>query len=111
MSTQLVTMWVCDICALVVPACTDGWANAVWSHGCPEHAEHVGEHRASVREETRGRGRSEKTTWFLTCACGWVPPRRWSSWNYGPLVEQHHEHLRASRPGATTSPDPERSER
>ena len=74
----------------------DGWADCVHTHGCPEHGEAIRAHWAKVTSQTRGRGRSEKTTWFLECACGWRPSPGWQTHSATGLHEQHKRHVAAT---------------
>lgn len=78
-----------------VPVRSDGWTNAIHTHGCPDHGEVVATHTAKVTSQTRGRGRSEKTTWYLTCLCGWRPSPNWQTYNYDWLTRAHIKHLAA----------------
>ncbi len=72
----------------------NGWVDAIYTHGCPEHGEQILAHMATVTHQTRGRGRSERTTWFLTCACGWRPVERWQVDSADRLKQAHLVHVR-----------------
>jgi hypothetical protein len=83
-----------DSRALHIPVRADGWTNAICTHGCPEHGEAIRAHQASITSQTRGRGRSEKTTWFLACACGWRPAQPWQTHSTDYLRQAHLDHVR-----------------
>nr|WP_221374521.1 hypothetical protein [Actinoplanes polyasparticus] len=72
----------------------NGWIDAIYTHGCPEHGGTILAHAAKLTTQTRGRGRSERTTWFLTCACGWTPSPAWQMDSTNYLRERHLAHLR-----------------
>ncbi|GAA0969908.1 hypothetical protein GCM10009555_017870 [Acrocarpospora macrocephala] len=76
MTTTTITIWRCDHagCCTTAPKLTPGWADAIYTHGCPEHAEEIRAHRADLDGKLSGRGRKEHTWWTLVCACGWTPP-------------------------------------
>lgn len=103
---ETVKFWRCDAsgCCAREPEEAEGWFNGIYTQGCPWHAAVIAAHKATVDSSTRGRGSRAVTTWYLTCACGWVPPSRWATWNYGPLVEQHRAHVEVAtaEPGEKT---------
>lgn len=72
----------------------NGWKDAIYTHGCPEHGEAIMAHEASITSRSRGRGSRERTTWFLTCACGWQPPH-FEMDSSRRLKEQHLKHVAA----------------
>lgn len=74
----------------------DGWTNAIYTHGCPEHGEAIAAHQADITSQTRGRGSREKTTWFLTCACGWKPTPHYQTHTSRWLQERHLAHVKAA---------------
>lgn len=71
----------------------DGWTDAIYTHGCPEHGEAITAHRATITSQTRGRGSREKTTWFLTCACGWRPSPNYQTHSSSWLQKRHIQHV------------------
>lgn len=97
MSTWTITMWRCDICDLEAPKDAEGWADTIYAHGCPVHAEHVLSHKAIVDSETRGRGRQQKAIWRLRCSCGWKPEPSWDAYTSRSLVNAQRVHLRETR--------------
>lgn len=99
MTTSTITIWHCDAggCDATAPEKAPGWVSAIYTHGCPEHASHITAHKASLTDQTRGRGRSEKTTWYLKCACGWQPTPNWRTYTSYPLTDAHLRHV-ASQP-------------
>lgn len=80
----------------------DGWANAIYTHGCPRHGDVILAHAATITSQTRGRGRSEKTTWFLTCACGWRSAQPWQTYNSDYLQKAHLAHVQRETAAVTT---------
>lgn len=72
----------------------DGWVDAIYTHGCPEHGDEILAHAAKLTSDTRGRGRSEKTTWFLSCSCGWKPAQPWQTHSTDYLRRAHLAHVR-----------------
>ncbi len=98
MATSTVTIWHCDAngCDHTAPEGSGGWVNAAFTHGCPEHAAFITEHRARITSDTRGRGRNEKTTWFLRCDCGWAPRPGYSTHNWDPLTRAHLAHVKTA---------------
>lgn len=97
MSTEILHVWHCDnpACSAVASQRTEGWTDAIYTQGCPAHGEVIAAHKASLDDVTRGRGRSEKTTWYLKCACGWAPSPRWATYTSRGLQEQHLRHVHA----------------
>lgn len=97
MSTEILYVWHCDApeCDAITASRTQGWTDAIYTHGCPAHGETIAAHKATITDETRGRGRSEKTTWCLKCACGWTPGRGWATYTSRGLQEEHLQHVRA----------------
>lgn len=96
MTSTIVYLLSCDHagCDRTTPKDTsDGWTDAIYTHGCPEHGAAVEAHRAKVTGDTRGRGSREKTTWFLTCACGWSPTPNRETHSSGRLKEEHRKHV------------------
>ena len=73
----------------------DGWTDAIHTHGCPEHGEAIAAHQANVTSQTRGRGSREKTTWFLTCVCGWRPTPHHQTHTARWLHDQHLRHVKS----------------
>lgn len=73
----------------------DGWTDAIYTHGCPEHGEPIAAHQAKTTSDTRGRGSREKTTWYLTCTCGWRPTPFYQTHSSRQLQEQHLKHVAA----------------
>jgi hypothetical protein len=71
----------------------EGWTNAIYTHGCPDHGEAITAHKAKVTDQTRSRGSKEKTTYFLTCACGWQPTPHYEAYSARRLKEQHVKHV------------------
>ncbi len=98
MTTSTITIWRCDAgwCSAAAPENTDGWVSAIYTHGCPAHADRITAHAAKVTHETRGRGASEKTTWYLSCACGWRPRPNFQVHSYRRLQDQHRSHVAAA---------------
>jgi hypothetical protein len=95
-SITRIDIWNCDIsiCSQSAAEGTTGWISASYTvHGCPAHAALVEQHKPSLTSDTRGRGSRERTTWFLTCACGWSGG--YSTWSFDPLMERHLAHLNA----------------
>jgi hypothetical protein len=80
----------------------DGWTNAIYTHGCPDHGAAIAAHKAKLDDQTRGRGRNEKTTWYLTCACGWYPTPNFQTYNATRLKAAHLTHVREETAGAGT---------
>ncbi|GIM88765.1 hypothetical protein [Paractinoplanes toevensis] len=74
----------------------DGWTDAIYTHGCPDHGNAIAAHKASVTSETRGRGSREKTTWYLRCECGWRPNPNYQSHSTDWLKKEHLKHLAAA---------------
>lgn len=70
----------------------DGWTDAIYTHGCPDHGEVITAHKATKTSRDSGRGSRAKTYWYLTCACGWTPGSH-ATWNADPLHEAHLRHL------------------
>lgn len=103
MTTEDITIWHCDAnnCTASAPADTTGWTNAIHTHGCPAHGQLITAHKAKITSDTRGRGYREKTTWYLTCACGWTPRPSWATHTYRRLEDQHLAHVQQ----ATTETD------
>jgi hypothetical protein len=97
MTSEILHVWHCDhpACDAVVPEKTEGWTNAIYTHGCPAHGDVVAAHKADLTYHTHGRGRSEKTTWFMRCGCGWKPSPPYSSGTYRYMEEQHRAHVAA----------------
>ena len=95
MTTQTIQIWRCDAggCGSTAPEKADGWVSAIYTHGCPAHAALIIAHAAKVTSTTRGRGAKEKTTWYLTCACGWWPSPNFQTHTARWLHEQHRAHL------------------
>lgn len=98
MTSTLITIWHCDGpgCDATAPEKTEGWVFAPGTHGCPAHADLIAAHAAKVTSTTRGRGAREKTTWYLTCACGWWPSPNFQTHTARWLHEQHRAHLAAA---------------
>ena len=71
----------------------DGWTDAIYTHGCPEHGPAIAAHKANIASQTRGRGSREKTTWFLTCSCGWKPTPHYQTHSSSWLQERHVKHV------------------
>lgn len=96
MTTELITMWRCDhpVCSAVAVEGAEGWTDAIYTHGCPSHGSLIEAHKAKVTSDTRGRGAREKTTWYLTCACGWMPKPYFATHSYRGLATQHVAHVR-----------------
>ena len=86
MSRQIVTMWRCDVCdTTTAPEYTEGWVDAIYTHGCPDHAGVVAAHVATVHPLTRK----------PRCACGWYPPTYWVADCTEPtFVAEHRVHVR-----------------
>lgn len=98
MTTTVVRLLHCDhaSCDRTIPEDqAAGWGNAIYTHGCPDHAEVIAAHQAKVTSRTRGRGSSEKDTWFLVCACGWSPRPNFQVHNATRLKVAHLAHLAA----------------
>lgn len=96
MTQQSITIWHCDAngCKQSAPEQADGWTSAIYTHGCPEHGAEIEAHAATITDQTRGRGRSEKTTWFIKCACGWRGG--YETWSTGNLTMRHLLHVKES---------------
>lgn len=96
MTADIVRIWHCDgsACDASVPEKTDGWADEIYTHGCPKHRDLISEHRMKLDHTTRGRGNSEKTTWYVSCACGWRPTPSYATYNYRSLQDRHRAHVR-----------------
>lgn len=73
----------------------DGWTDLIHTHACPDHGPAVAGHAAKITSQTRGRGVSEKTTWFLACSCGWRPTPNYQTYNATRLRQAHLAHVRA----------------
>jgi hypothetical protein len=93
-TVKLLTIWRCDgPCDASAPEHTAGWTDAGRTHGCPDHGTVIAAHKANVTYVTRGRGRSEKTTWYLTCACGWKPVPFYETYSTRWLESAHLLHV------------------
>lgn len=100
MSTSMIRFMHCDHagCTAQAPyspsgSTPDGWTNAANTHGCPDHGDAIAAHKANIASQTRGRGSSEKTTWYLTCACGWHPTPHYAAHSSTWLRERHVKHV------------------
>jgi hypothetical protein len=80
------------MCANKAVQGTDGWVVGGLVHGCPDHPGVV-DHAAILSSHTQGRGYKEKTTWYLTCKCGWTPSPSFATHNYTILKDQHRWHV------------------
>src|SRR5690606_3799193 len=107
MTVQRIKVWHCDAasCEESAPEKTPGWFDGVTVQGCPGHAEIVEAHKPVWRYDTRGRGRKATTTVSLVCACGVVPPSRWSQGSTELLEREHLAHVREA-----TTPVPVQSD-
>jgi hypothetical protein len=81
----------------------DGWTRAGNTDACPAHGDAIEAHKANITSQTRGRGSREKTTWYLTCACGWHPTPHYATHSASWLRAQHIEHVRQA---TSDSPHP-----
>lgn len=77
----------------------DGWTNAGNTDGCPDHGEPITTHKANITSQTRGRGYREKTTWYLTCACGWKSTPYYATHSSTWLRKQHLGHVKRATAG------------
>jgi hypothetical protein len=77
-----------------------GWTRAGNTDGCPAHGHDIEAHKANITSQTSGRGPHEKTTWYLTCACGWRSNPWWVAHSAAWLRAQHIEHVRQATSGA-----------
>jgi hypothetical protein len=92
MTTTTVTTVHCDYagCARRTPETeVDGWAVATYTHGCPEHAEVIATHAATLDCDTYRR----KERWSLRCRCGWTPRRNHDTWSSRRLQADHLKHV------------------
>ncbi|MEV0726020.1 hypothetical protein AB0I37_24980 [Micromonospora purpureochromogenes] len=95
MTTSRITIWHCDaqLCGATAPENAEGWTSAIYTHGCPDHGGVIASHKAALTDETRGRGSREKTTWYLRCACGWVPRPGFATHTASGLHAKHRAHV------------------
>jgi hypothetical protein len=95
MSRSTITIWNCDAgeCGASAPEDSAGWTDAIYTHGCPAHGTAIEAHRAKLTHDTRGRGHREKTTWYLFCACGWMPSPYYATHSSLELRRQHLVHV------------------
>lgn len=96
MTTSTITVVHCDFpgCDQQAPqpesrTMPEGWADALHTHGCPQHAGAISDHRASVDCDTYRR----KDWWSLKCACGWTPRPATAAWSSSGLREKHLAHV------------------
>lgn len=96
MTTTIVYLLHCDHagCDRAAPKDdSEGWTDAIYTHGCPDHSEGITAHKANVTSNTRGRGSREKTYWYLKCACGWTPQPYFAIFSAKGLKDQHVRHV------------------
>ncbi len=99
MTRSRITVWHCDahLCRQSAPEDADGWADAIYTHGCPQHGDIITAHKASLTYQTSGRGSREVTTWYLRCACGWTPRPHWAKHSARLLHDAHLVHVNDQR--------------
>ena len=102
MTSEIVYLMHCDHlgCDRVTPEKqADGWTNAIYTHGCPDHGALIATHQAKITDTTRGRGSKEKTTWYLVCACGWSPTPNFEVHTAARLKRVHLAHVHQETAG------------
>lgn len=96
MTSPIVYLLSCDHAGCEQTAPKDeaaAWTDAIFTHGCPDHGVPIKAHQATVTPQTRGRGRTEKTTWYLACACNWAPTPAFQVHSAARLKLAHLAHV------------------
>jgi hypothetical protein len=104
MTTSTISVMHCDFAGCIAQAPDesrgyvadrpDGWTDAIYTHGCPDHGGAIAAHKATKTSRENGQGRRRATYWYLTCACGWTPDRS-AKWNSEGLHAAHLAHVAA----------------